>query len=215
MVALARPQRLIESLYGGQELETATPGRRLGGFALDFLFFVLLSILTLTIGWWIWFAIVARNGQSPGKQLLGMYNMREDGSRAGGGYTWLREIVVKWLLFFWIIGPITSALGWIVGGLWCTWDRERQCLWDMVASTYVAHSPNGFRPLTANEMRERGQQPPALGGSWPRRAPEPAEPPPAESGSADRLRELRDLHDEGLITDEQFEERRARIAEEL
>ena len=99
MVAQALPQRRIESFYPPEELETATPGRRLGGFALDVLFFVVLAILTLTIGWWIWFAIVARNGQSPGKQLLGMYIMCEDGSRAGGGYTWLREIVVKWLLF--------------------------------------------------------------------------------------------------------------------
>ena len=34
MVAQALPQRRIESFYTPQELETATPWRRLGGYAL-------------------------------------------------------------------------------------------------------------------------------------------------------------------------------------
>ena len=99
MAPQTQAPRLIESYYSPDELRTATVLRRLGGSALDILFFVLL-LLTLTIGWWIWFAIVAPGGQSPGKQLLGMYIVREDSSRAGGGYTWLREIVVKWVLFW-------------------------------------------------------------------------------------------------------------------
>ena len=213
MVAQAIQQRRIESFYGREELETATPGRRLGGYALD----TLIVIVTLLIGWIIWFAIVAQRGQTPGKQLLGMYIMREDGSRAGGWYTVLREVVVEGLLFGTLIATLTSGLGWALSALWCTWDRERQCLWDKVASTYVAYSPNGFQPLTAQEMRFHGQGPPALAspsGVGRADAPEPA-PTSGGGGTADRLRELRDLHDEGLISDEQFEERRSRIAEEL
>ena len=45
-----------------------------------------------------------------------------------------------------------------------------------------------------------------------RRAPPPAAPPPS---TADRLRELENLRDEGLITAEEYEERRASILEEL
>ena len=220
--------RLIESCYAPEQLQTATQGRRLAGYAVD----SVIALASLGVGWLIWFLLVAPRGQSPGKQLLGMYVMRADGSRAGGGYTWVRELVVKGLLFssaFAILGAITGGWGqvlWVIPALWCVWDNERQCLWDKVASTYVAHSPNGFRPLTAKDMSTQGEQPPAMDGVPMQRA-EPAPPsglmdyPRAATSSArepdaaDRLRELQRRHSEGLITDEQYEEQRARIMEEL
>ena len=203
--------------------------------------------VTLGVGWLIWFLIVAQRGQTPGKQMLGMYIMREDGSRAGGWYTVLREIGVKFLLFGTVISAIsgaTNGLGgllWIPAALWCTWDRERQCLWDKVISTYVAHSPQGYRPPTAEELRMRGEEPPAVSGrttassappsglmDYPRARSGSTEdagarsecrladsPTGAQGSSAERLRELQRLRDEGLITPEQYEERRAGIMEEL
>ena len=104
--AVAQP-RLIESLYAPEELATASPGRRLDGYALDTLFL----IITLFIGWLIWFIIVAPRGQTPSKQLLGMYVMREDGSRAGGGYMWLREFVVEGIVFGVLISGLTGGAG--------------------------------------------------------------------------------------------------------
>ena len=101
-------------------------------------------------------------------------------------------------------------------------------LWDKVGSTYIAHSPSGFRPLTANEMRIRGEDPPAADGIPTGRVE--AAPPPSPSGlmdyprdaasmreqsTTDRLRELQRLHREGLITDEEYEEQRAQIMDEL
>ena len=223
-MAAAMPQtRLIESCYPPERLQTATPGRRLAGYLLD----TLVQIVTLYVGWLIWFAIVAPRGQTPGRQMLGMYLVREDGSRAGGGYTWLREIVVEGVLFSVVIGGITFGVGWLVAALWCTWDRERQCLWDKVASTYVGYSPTGYRPPTAADLRRLGQQPPAAAGRplappeqppAPAAAPAPHEaaPPPAGGNApADRLRELQRLRDDGLITADQFEQRRARILDEL
>ena len=56
MAAQAETPRLIESYYGADELETASPGRRLGGSLLDG--FIL--VFTLYIGWIVWFIIVAR-----------------------------------------------------------------------------------------------------------------------------------------------------------
>ena len=214
MAAQAETRQLIESYYGADELETASPGRRLGGSLLD----GFIVVFTLYIGWIVWFIIVASRGQTPGKQLLGMYIMREDGSRAGGGYTWLREWVVKGLLFG-LISAITLYIAWVVSAAWCLWDSERQCLWDKVTTTYVAHSPRGFHPLTANEMRQRGQMAPGLAPAS-TRAPElpasTAEPAPSAGGdAAERLRELKSLLDEGVITEEQFEERRAGLVEEL
>jgi uncharacterized RDD family membrane protein YckC len=215
--AVARP-RLIESFYAIEELETASPGRRLGGYALDTLFL----IVTLGIGWLIWFIIVASRGQTPGKQLLGMYVMREDGSRAGGWYTVLREVVVEGLLFGVVVSIFFPA--WIVSAAWCMWDRDRQCLWDKVAATFVAHSPLGYRPLTAKEMRMQGVEPPGLMVAAPPTPPAPMPPAPPRpaapaapegASTAERLRELQALHDDGVITDEEYEQRHARLVEEL
>jgi uncharacterized RDD family membrane protein YckC len=152
--ALIRP-RVIEGFYPDGELQTATPLRRLSGALLD----GVLLLVTLFIGYLIWFLIVAARGQTPGKQLLGMYIMREDGSRAGGWYTLLREVVVEGLLFG-VINSVTFGIGFVVGALWCTWDRDRQCLWDKITSTYVAYSPDGRRPLTKTEFLERTSLPP-------------------------------------------------------
>lgn len=239
-----QPIRRIESFYAPEQLQTATPGRRLGGWALD----GLVAVVTLGVGWLIWFLIVAQRGQTPGKQMLGMYIMREDGSRAGGWYTILREVVVKGLfsLVIGVISGYTTGLGsllWLPAALWCTWDRERQCLWDKVAYTYVAYSPMGYRPATAAELRMQGEQPPAMSGGapptpappsglmdYPHARPGPGEDPlerdmstealadtpsTRDSSAADRLRDLQHLRNEGLITPEEYEERRAAILEDL
>jgi uncharacterized RDD family membrane protein YckC len=172
---------LIESYYTPDKLVTASPARRLGGYALDVAF----AILTLGIGWFVWFCIVAPRGQTPGKQLVGLYIMKADGTRAGGGYTWLREFVIKGLLFG-VLASITLSFVWWLAALWCLWDRERQCLWDKVANTYVAWSPMGYRPPTANELVIAGQPMPeravpvlpAPPAAIP--APEASVPPPQE-----------------------------------
>ena len=227
-------ERFIESCYPPDELRTATPIRRLAAYVVD----TAIAIVTVGFGWFIWFLLVAPRGQSPGKQLLGMYTMRDDGSRAGGWYTWLRELVVKGLLFsgvFVLLGSFTGGLGqllWVVPAAWCVWDVQRQCLWDKVASTYIAHSPEGFRPLTATDIRANGDEPPARDGIPTGRRPRPSQPapPPPPSGLLDypreaaaireadtgeRLRELERLRDKGLITDEEYEQRRAAIVEGL
>ena len=233
MAAQPAPQRLIESCYAPDQLSTATQGRRLAGYVLDWA----IAVVSVGIGWLVWFLLVAPRGQTPGKQLLGMYIMRSDGSRAGGWYTWLRELVVKGIIFsgiFALLGSFTGGLGqllWVIPALWCVWDAERQCLWDKVASTYIAHSPEGFRPPTARDMRANGEEPPALDGIPTGRVrPSPPETPPPPSGlldyprdaasmressTAERLRELDRLRDEGLITDEEYEQRRAAIVEGL
>ena len=247
--ARGTPQpRLIESCYPPERLQTATPGRRLAGALID----ALVIAATLYVGWLVWFAIAAQRGQTPGKQMLGMYVMAEDGSRASCGHGWVRELVVKTLLFV-SLGTITLGVAFLAAALWCLWDRERQCMWDKITSTYVAYSPSGYRPATAADLRRLGQQPPAAGGQllaateppaappapaaappWPPAPPAPPEamppaqptaappappeaaaPPAGGSSAADRLRELQRLRDDGLITAEQFEQRRARIVEEL
>jgi len=140
--------RYIETVYDDDHLQTASPMRRLGGALLD----GLLQVLTLWIGWLIWALIVAERGQTPGKQLLGMYMMRSGGTRAGGAFHYFfRDGVVKGVLFT-LLTLVTLGIVGLLAALWCLWDKNHQCLWDKVAGTYVAHSPRGFRPLTGNEM---------------------------------------------------------------
>ncbi|MCC6388279.1 MAG: RDD family protein [Dehalococcoidia bacterium] len=182
----------IAARYGPEELVMAGPGRRLAGAILDsllltvpfFLFMLALfaafasqsagavlawtSIIVGFIGL-AWLIFAAQNGQSPGKQLLGMYIMKADGTRAGGWYVVLRELVVKnWLTT--ILSLLTGGIFGTVAPLWCIWDKNNQCLWDKLASTYVAYSPYGFKPLTANENhgpRGTGPRVPAAPGGQP------------------------------------------------
>lgn len=144
--------RLIESFYPDGSLVTAGPGRRLAGALLDG---IVLSF-TFFVGWLIWFIIVAPNGQTPGKQMVGMYVMRADGTRAGGGVTWVREVIIKWLVVT-LVSWATFGIFPLIAAIWCLWDRNVQCLWDKMASTYVAWSPRGYKPLTDQELRQTGQ----------------------------------------------------------
>jgi uncharacterized RDD family membrane protein YckC len=213
MAVALQPPLLIESRYPPDQLVTASAGRRLGAYLLDLLIFT----LTLFVGWLIWFAIVAPRGQSPGKQLVGLYIIRNDGTRAGGGFTWVREFLVKHVLFGVVISSIGFGIAWFVSALWLLWDSERQCLWDKVTETHIAYSPLGFRPLTADELSRAGLEVPARWEGV--HAPVPAHAStPASSATqdvADELRELKKLHDEGLITDDEYEQRRLRLVERL
>jgi uncharacterized RDD family membrane protein YckC len=96
---------LIESLYGRDQLETASRRRRFAANLID----TGVVVFTLVVGWLIWFSVVAPRGQSPGKQLLHLYIIRDDGTRAGGRYTWLRDALVKQLLFGAVLSSISGG----------------------------------------------------------------------------------------------------------
>ncbi len=204
----------------GREMQLASPSRRLAGAVIDFAVAV---GMPLAIGGWLivenydphdtsvllpllfmaflvpfclvlvspWFLLAARNGQTPGKLLLDMYAVGPHGRVAGWGYTLYREVVVKVCLFG-AVTVLTAGLGGIAAALWCLRDGERRCLWDRVARTRVIHAP-------------RGRQ---AGGS-------PAPGAEAASRAADNIRSLAELRERGLLTHEEFEERRAREVERL
>jgi len=87
--------------------------------------------------------------------------MKGNATRAGGGYTWFREFIIKFIVVALLDVP-TFGFFTLVGALWCLWDRDNQCLWDKLASTYVAYSPNGFRPRTDRELAAAGHAPPTI-----------------------------------------------------
>lgn len=114
-------------------------GRRLGAHLLD----GLLTIVTLGIGWLVWTLIIWKNGQSPGKQLLGMRVIDLRSGRSGNwGKMFFREVICK----FFIIGLIGGLLiiPSLLGSIWLLWDRNKQELWDKMADTVVVNDPTSL-----------------------------------------------------------------------
>jgi uncharacterized RDD family membrane protein YckC len=77
-----------------------------------------------------------RNGQTWGKQILGITVIRDNGEQIELGFGFLREFVVKNLLFG-FVGGFFAGIPTLVDYLWPLWDDENRCLHDMVVSTHV------------------------------------------------------------------------------
>jgi uncharacterized RDD family membrane protein YckC len=76
------------------------------------------------------------NGQTWGKQALGITVVRDNGDPVGFGFAALREIVVKGLLVG-IASSIIPFIPWFLDNFWPLWDDENRALHDMVCSTHV------------------------------------------------------------------------------
>jgi uncharacterized RDD family membrane protein YckC len=118
------------------EIALAGIGRRLAGYLLD----GLLAIVTLFIGWLIWSIVVWGRGQSPGKQLLGMRVLRTDRLVASGRLNMFGRFLAMWLIG--IVAGFT-IIGYVLY-FWLCWDRNRQELWDKMASTIVVRDARGL-----------------------------------------------------------------------
>ena len=98
----------------------ASIGTRLGALILDAVIFT----FTLGIGGLIWSFFVWGRGQTPGKQILGIYAASTDNPEQpfSWGNTALREFVYKFLLFGVFLSTISIAIIWVVDNLWPLWD---------------------------------------------------------------------------------------------
>jgi uncharacterized RDD family membrane protein YckC len=76
------------------------------------------------------------NGQTLGKQMLGIRVIRDSGESIGFWWAVLREFLVKYLLFQ-VVGGFFFGLPWLLDGLWPLWDSENRALHDMVMSSHV------------------------------------------------------------------------------
>ena len=68
---------------------------------------VMMVSLVLWVGYFVWWLIVLRQGQTPGKQIAGIHVIRVDGSPSGCGFTFLREVFIKGML-----GALLSGITW-------------------------------------------------------------------------------------------------------
>ncbi len=107
-------------------VEKATPIRRLFANILDWMLF----FLTLIIGYFIWWLIVLARGQTPGKQLLGIYAIKPDGSRAGWGTMFARE-VIKLIAHSSTVGFFADAILLLLD------DEKHRSLSDRVVNTIM------------------------------------------------------------------------------
>jgi len=78
----------------------------------------------------------AGNGQTWGKQIVGIRAVRDGGQPFDFGSALLREFVIKGLLFG-TVGGWFFGIPTLLDYLWPLWDDENRCLHDMVAKTHV------------------------------------------------------------------------------
>ena len=113
-----------------------TPGS--GGLAVALLALAAIGFL-LAAGYIIWWLVTLKNGQTPGKQLVGIRVVRDNGEPSGWGYTFLREFVIKGLLGG-VIASATAGIYTVVDHLWPLWDQKRQALHDKMVNTIVVQN---------------------------------------------------------------------------
>ena len=155
----------MENTFRGQEL--AGWWRRVAAYAVDgmLLFFAwnvlvffaatmlsgrgssatILFLLLVTLGFLMlsalyWGFSMSReeaNGQSPGKQLLGIRVMREDGLPVDFRLAVQRQVLLLQLLFGLVALLLTGGILWLLDGLWPLRDERRQALHDKIVRTRV------------------------------------------------------------------------------
>jgi uncharacterized RDD family membrane protein YckC len=79
------------------------------------------------------------NGQTWGKQLVGIRVVRDTGEPMNFGWSALREIAVKGLLVG-IASSILPLIPWLLNYLWPLWDDQNRALHDIVCSTHVVRA---------------------------------------------------------------------------
>lgn len=76
------------------------------------------------------------NGQSFGKQILGIRVVRDDGQTVSFGWALLRQFVIIYLLFQ-VVGSFLFGIPWIIDVLWPLWDDQNRALHDMIVKSHV------------------------------------------------------------------------------
>lgn len=112
----------------------ASSGRRIGGFFME----MLLALVTLGIGYFIWMLIVWGRGQTPGKQVLHMRCYRvADQRSAHWGWMLLRQFVGG------VMYELSAGILFLVSAIMLVAREDRRTLPDFIAGTVVLYDPNG------------------------------------------------------------------------
>jgi len=170
-----------------------------------------LFLVTLIIGWFIWLIFTSKDGQTPAKKLVGTYAIGiETGRQLSQGETWLREVVIK-LIALGIAGNVTFGPVSLLDDIWLFFDKDRQTLHDKVLKQVVVYAPAGLPPSMQFQQNAplRYTAPPIMPGQ------QAAPPQPPVKDVAEDLRELARLKEEGVITEEEYERKRADLVNKM
>jgi uncharacterized RDD family membrane protein YckC len=77
-----------------------------------------------------------RNGQTLGKQFVGIRVVRDTGEPFGFWWAVVREVVVKNILVS-AVSIFIPVLPWLLDNLWPLWDGENRAVHDMIVTTHV------------------------------------------------------------------------------
>ena len=100
------------------------------------------ALAIVVVGYIVWWLIALGRGQTPGKQIVGIRVIKDNGEPSNWGYTFLREFVIK-LLLVGFISDVTFGIGRLVDYLWPLWDKaeKMQTLHDKLLGTLVVRNP--------------------------------------------------------------------------
>jgi uncharacterized RDD family membrane protein YckC len=107
--------------------------------AATILYVVLISVVILLYAPLLMMRKGAGNGQTLGKQLIGIRVVRDNGVSMSFGWAAFREVVIKGLAVG-IASSIIPIVPWFLDNFWPLWDDENRALHDMAASTHVVRT---------------------------------------------------------------------------
>jgi uncharacterized RDD family membrane protein YckC len=164
----------------------------------------LILFFTLGIGWLIWWFIVAPRGQNPGKAVVGIRVIRTNGDAVRTGGMFVRGLA----------GILCGILPFYLDDLWILWDRDAQTLHDKLVNTVVVRAQGSEKIVERGglDMLREGVVPPPVYAPPIRFT---SSPPPASETAEQALARLADLRQKGLITEEEYQEKRRAIIEKL
>jgi uncharacterized RDD family membrane protein YckC len=164
----------------------------------------LILFFTLGVGWIIWWFIVAPRGQNPGKAVCGIRVIRTNGDAVRTGGMFVRGLA----------GILCGVIPFYIDDLWLLWDRDAQTLHDKLVNTVVVRAQGSERIVEKGGIGAlpEGVVPPPVYAPPIRFTSSPS---PASETAEQALQRLADLRQKGLITEEEYQEKRRAIIEKL
>jgi uncharacterized RDD family membrane protein YckC len=138
---VAVPALLLLGLFGVGFLANGDSGN--GGF-VALIGGLILTVLVIVVVSFIYAPLLmarkgARNGQTLGKQLLGIRAVRDNGMPWDFGSAALREVVLKNLAVG-IASSIIPLIPWFLNFFWPLWDDQNRALHDIAVSSHVVEA---------------------------------------------------------------------------
>jgi hypothetical protein len=167
----------------------------------------LIFIFTLGIGWIIWWFIVAPRGQNPGKAIAGIRVIRSNGDAVRTGGMSVRGLA----------GQLAGLIPLFIDELWMLWDKDAQTLHDKIVNTVVVRAQGSEKIVERGSLESRLEpasplKPYAPPISLP---PSHSAPPATAEDPEAALARLADLRSKGMITEEEYQEKRKSVLERL